>query len=133
MLHWCKTSRLYLVPAPNYWTWTKTTPSLVKSLWNWGFNNFSHWSARVTKLTLHDHIYNIIWVTWWNSVAGVIDRDYDVIAVTSNYLYFNRVYSSHLCWHHQNCNGMCHVIYVFFGPSLVKVLIVPSSIIAGYV
>ena len=24
--HWCKTSRLYLVLIPNYWTWTKPTP-----------------------------------------------------------------------------------------------------------
>ena len=24
--HWCKISSLYLVPIPNYWTWTKTTP-----------------------------------------------------------------------------------------------------------
>ena len=24
--HWCKISSLYLVPVPNYWTWTKTTP-----------------------------------------------------------------------------------------------------------
>ena len=23
--YWCKISRLYLVPVPNYWTWTKTT------------------------------------------------------------------------------------------------------------
>ena len=25
MPHWCKISRSYLVPVPNYWTWTKTT------------------------------------------------------------------------------------------------------------
>ena len=24
--NWCKISRPYLVPVPNYWTWTKTTP-----------------------------------------------------------------------------------------------------------
>ena len=24
--HWCKISVSYLVPVPNYWTWTKTTP-----------------------------------------------------------------------------------------------------------
>ena len=26
LLHWCKISRLYLVPVPNYWTWTNTAP-----------------------------------------------------------------------------------------------------------
>ena len=26
LTHWCKISRPYLVPVPNYWTWTKTTP-----------------------------------------------------------------------------------------------------------
>ena len=24
--HWCKTSRSYLAPVPNYKTWTKNTP-----------------------------------------------------------------------------------------------------------
>ena len=24
--HWCQISRSYLVPVPNYWTWTKTNP-----------------------------------------------------------------------------------------------------------
>ena len=26
LTQWCEISRPYLVPVPNYWTWTKTTP-----------------------------------------------------------------------------------------------------------
>ena len=26
LLRWCKISSLFVVPIPNYWTWTKTTP-----------------------------------------------------------------------------------------------------------
>ena len=37
---------------------------LVKSLQNWGYYNFSHRNAAVTKLWSYDHIYNIIWITW---------------------------------------------------------------------
>ena len=33
---------------------------LVKSLRNWGYDNFSHIHATITKLWSHDHIYNII-------------------------------------------------------------------------
>ena len=32
--HWCKISRLYLVPAPNYWTCTKTTPQKRWFIWS---------------------------------------------------------------------------------------------------
>ena len=77
--HLCRISRPYLVPVPNYETLTKTTPYkkdffcffLVKSLKNWGYENFSHGLVelkleltRVTKLWSHDSIYSIIWVTW---------------------------------------------------------------------
>ena len=37
---------------------------LVKSLKNWGCDNFYHRNATVTKLWSHDHIYNISWITW---------------------------------------------------------------------
>ena len=37
---------------------------LVKSLQNSSYDNFSHRNAKVTKLWSHNHIYNIIWVTW---------------------------------------------------------------------
>ena len=65
--HWCKISRPYVVPIPNYLTWTKHTPpkniffpaqTLVS------YDNFFHRNARVTKFRSHDHIYNITWVTW---------------------------------------------------------------------
>ena len=66
--HWCKFSSLCLVPVQNYWTWTCTTPQksvfLVKSLNNWGYENFSQRDARVTKPGPYDHIYNIIWIEW---------------------------------------------------------------------
>ena len=32
--HWCKTSRLYLVLIPNYWTWTKPTPQKNCIFWS---------------------------------------------------------------------------------------------------
>ena len=32
--HWCKISRSYLVPVPNYWTWTKTTPQKKQFFWS---------------------------------------------------------------------------------------------------
>ena len=31
---------------------------------NWDYDNFSHRNVRVTKRWSHDHIYNLIWVTW---------------------------------------------------------------------
>ena len=55
----------------------------------------------VTKIY---HIYNIIWVTQWNFVGDIKDRNYDFIAFISKYLYFKKAYSSHFYWHHQNCN-----------------------------
>ena len=57
----------------------------------WGYDNFSHRSARVTKFWSHDHIYNIICVTWWIFVDEVIDINYDVIAFISKYLRRPRV------------------------------------------
>ena len=66
--HVCKISRSYLLPVPNHLIWTKSTPQkmvfMVKFLWNWGYHNFFHRNARVTKLWSHDQIYNIIWVTF---------------------------------------------------------------------
>ena len=63
--HCSKISRPHLIPVPNYWTWSKTIPLfLVKSLENWGYDNFSHRNARVTKSWSHDPIRNINWFTW---------------------------------------------------------------------
>ena len=31
---WCKISSFYLVPVPNYWTWTKTTPQKKRFFWS---------------------------------------------------------------------------------------------------
>ena len=90
--HCCKISRLYLVSVRNYWTWTKATPqeSLFSSqiFIKWGYDNFSHTNARVTKLWSHEQIYNIIWFTWKNFLYEVIDINYDVIIFISKYLYF---------------------------------------------
>ena len=43
---------------------SKKVLSLVKSLQNRGYDNFSHKSARIAKLWLHEQICNIIWVMW---------------------------------------------------------------------
>ena len=32
--HWCKISRPYLVPVPNHWSWTKTTPQKKWYFWS---------------------------------------------------------------------------------------------------
>ena len=67
--HSCKISGPYLVIVSSYWIWTKTNPQkksvfLVKSVWNFGYDNFSHKDAKLTKIWSHDHIYYIIWATW---------------------------------------------------------------------
>ena len=66
--HWCEISGLYLVPVPNYSTWTKTTSQKKGFFW---LNCYTieviitcHRNARVTKLWSHDYIYSIIWITW---------------------------------------------------------------------
>ena len=80
---------------PKYWTWSKKIPQkivfLTKPLWNLAYDNFSHINARVTALWSHDHIYNIIWVTWQNLVGNVINRNEDITAFISKYLYFKKV------------------------------------------
>ena len=35
--------------------------------------------ARVTNFWSYDHIFNVIWVTWWNFVGNVMDKNYNVI------------------------------------------------------
>ena len=53
-VHWCKISRPYLAPVPNYRPSTKTTPQKK------AYDNFSHRNGRVTKFWPCDHIYNVI-------------------------------------------------------------------------
>ena len=77
-------SRSCPVQVPNYWTWTMGTPrkswfSRSNPYKNWGYDNFSRKIARVTKFWSHDHIYSIIWVTWWNLVGDFTDKNYGVI------------------------------------------------------
>ena len=67
--HWCKASSLYLVPVPNYWTWTKSIPQKHWFFWSNPSKievmiTCSHRNSRVKKPWSHDYIYNIIWVTW---------------------------------------------------------------------
>ena len=71
---------------------------------NWGYDNFCHRNATVTKLWSHEHIYNITWITWQNFVGDVIDRNYDAITTISKYPYFKKAWRSSFCWHHQNYN-----------------------------
>ena len=61
---------------------------LVKPLWNWGYDNSSQRNVRVSKLYSHDHIYNMSNII--NFVAGIIDRNYDVITFILKYLYFKK-------------------------------------------
>ena len=89
--HWCKTSSLYLVPIPNYWIWTKTTPQKM-----WFFRSNLYKIEVVIKLKLS---YQTL-VTWThlqynlNQVikfsVNVIDRNYDVITFISKYHYFRK-------------------------------------------
>ena len=52
----------------------------------------------------HDHLFNIIWVTWQNFVGDFIDRNYNVIIFISKHLYFKEAWSSQFCSHHQRFN-----------------------------
>ena len=69
---------------------SKKAVFLVKSLQNWGYDNFSYRNARVNKLWSHEHTHNIIWVMWENFVGGVMDIIYDVIAFISKFLFLRR-------------------------------------------
>ena len=69
-----------------------------------GVDYFSLRNPRVTKLWSHDDLCNIIWVTWQNFIGDVMDKNNDVITFVLKYVYSKKVWGSHLCWHHQNCN-----------------------------
>ena len=57
---------------------------LVKSIYIWGFGNFSHRNARITKLWSYDGIYIMIWVTWWIFFGDAMGKNYDVIIFFQN-------------------------------------------------
>ena len=46
-----------------------------------------------------------------NLVDDVVDRNYDVIIFILKKLYLKKTYSSHFCWHHQNCNHVYQNIF----------------------
>ena len=96
------------MPVPNYWTRTKPifkkVVFLVNFLQNWDCDNFSYRNARVTKLWSHDHIYSTTWLTWWNFLGDLINRNYNVINFILKYVFFKWAWSSYFCWPHQNCN-----------------------------
>ena len=69
---------------------SKKTVFLVKSVKNWGYDNFSHENARAIKPWSHDHIYIIIWITWYNFFDDVMDRNYDVITFVQKTLILRR-------------------------------------------
>ena len=48
---------------------------LVKSLYKFGYENFSHRNGRVTRLWKHHCIYNIIWFKQCNFIGDVMDKD----------------------------------------------------------
>ena len=71
LTHWCKISRSYLVPLPNYWTWTKTTLQkksafsgqiLIKLKFFIGCWSFQ---ALVTWPHLHYNLSHVIKFHWW--------------------------------------------------------------------
>ena len=106
MPHWCKISSPYLVLVPNYWTWTKTTPQkkwcflsspykieiMITSLAE-KLPNFGHMNTHKLWFELLDKIF----------FGDARNKNYHVISFISKYVYFNKSYSSHNCWHHQNC------------------------------
>ena len=77
--HWFKVSRPHLVPVPNYWTWTKSTPQencfffcqiLIKlRLWY-----FIHRNDSVTLQDLQCNLSHVIKVCWWYH-----GQNYDII------------------------------------------------------
>ena len=62
----------------------------MKYLYNWGYDNFCHRNASVTKLWLldHIHIYNRIWFAWYSFVGDVMDINYDSIIFISKNICF---------------------------------------------
>ena len=43
---------------------SKKSVFLVKSVWIWIYDNFSHKSAKLIKICSCDHMYYIIWAAW---------------------------------------------------------------------
>ena len=70
------------------------------------YDNFFHRKARVTNFWSRDHTYNVIIAAWQSPIDDVKDTNYDVMIFFSKYLYFKEVWSSQLCWHHQNFNNV---------------------------
>ena len=95
MLHWCTISRPCLVPAPNYWSWSKSTFQKI------GFCGQiklqpSPIEIRIADLWSRDQIHSIICVTQYifivflylapirkNSTSQLIKMDKDLILTRS--------------------------------------------------
>ena len=95
---WCKTSGLYLVPVPNYWTRTKTTPQKKRFFWSnpYKVEVMITFLIQMLELPNFGHMTtSIIWVMWQNFVGDVIDRIYGVITFISKHLYFKKGWCSH--------------------------------------
>ena len=95
-------SILYPVPMPNYQTWTKTNPQKKECFWSNPYKVevvITSLIARVTKLWSHEHIYNIIWITWQNFVDDFIGKNYDTITSLSKYHYFKKAWVSYFSWY----------------------------------
>ena len=60
--HCCKTSRPYLVPVPNYWTWTKTTFQKSQLCWS-------------NPYKIYRILPNRIWVKWCNFIGEIVKRN----------------------------------------------------------
>ena len=96
--HWCKVSRPYLVPVPNYWTWTMSTQEKI------GFcgqiliiTSMVMITSLIVMRELSTFGHMFTFTIWFEShnkmllVASLAD-----ITFISKWFYF--------CWHHQNSN-----------------------------
>ena len=90
--HWCKISRPYLLPVPNYWTWTKTTPQKKCSFWSNPYKievmitsliemlewpNFDHMTSSTVWHESHDKVF-------------LLTSNYYAIQFILKYLYFKK-------------------------------------------
>ena len=106
LIHLCKILRLYLVPVPNYWTWTRSTPQKNRFFWS----NPYKIKVMITSLIVMLGLPNLgHMTTFTNALSQVIKffwwRHGQKLWRHKLYMkmpYFKKTYSSQFCWHYQN-------------------------------